>query len=90
MKFIGKKYHFLLMAAGCVAMLGAVFVLTTTTRDSSWGIYLLLLFCPAMHLFMHRGMHGRGNRRNMPHAQLPTLGKELPAEKHSRSQEYKH
>jgi hypothetical protein len=57
MKFIHKNRHFLMMTAGCVAMLVAAFALTSTTSGGSWGFYLLLLLCPAMHILMHRGMH---------------------------------
>lgn len=59
------------MAAGCVAMLLAVFALTTTTNAGSWGVYLLFLLCPAMHLLMHRGGHGHGEHRERPRPQLP-------------------
>ena len=80
MKFIHKNRHFLMMTAGCVAMLVAVFALTTTTSGGSWGFYLLLLLCPAMHILMHRGMHSRRNRNDIPDAQLPSSGKEVVAE----------
>ena len=87
MKSIHKNRHFLLMAAGCAAMLVAVFILTTMTSGGSWGVYLLLLLCPGMHLLMYRGMHGSGNRHEMPHAKLPTPGKKPSVEKQSRSSE---
>ena len=50
MKFIHKNRYFLMMTAGCVAMLVAILALTTTISAGSWGFYLLLLFCPAMHI----------------------------------------
>jgi hypothetical protein len=33
---------------------------------SSYGIWLLLLACPLMHVFMHRG-HGHGGHGNHQH-----------------------
>lgn len=87
MRFVHKYRHVLLMAAGCVAMLIAVFALTTKTSGGSWGVYLLLLLCPAMHILMHRGMHGNSNRQEMPHAQLPAPEKEAPVEEQSRPSE---
>jgi len=80
MKFIHKNRHFLLMAAGCFVMLIAVFTLTTMTSGGSWGVYLLLLLCPGMHLLMHRGMNGSGNRHEMPHTKLLTPGKKPSVE----------
>ena len=71
MKFIRKSRHALLMAVGCVAMLFAVLTLTTEMSGGRWGVYLLLLLCPAMHLLMHRGMHGSEKRQEMPPPQLP-------------------
>jgi hypothetical protein len=70
MKFIQKNRHFLLMAAGCTAMLAAVFAFTTMTSSGSWGVYLLLLLCPAMHFLMHRGLHDSDKRQQTPHAHL--------------------
>ena len=66
MKFIYKNRHFLMMIAGCVAMLVALFALTSTTSGGSWGFYLLLLLCPAMHILMHRGMHSSKNATKYP------------------------
>jgi hypothetical protein len=80
MKFIHKNRHFLMMTAGCVAMLVAAFALTSTTSRGSWGFYLLLLLCPAMHILMHRGMHSRKNRNEIPQALLPSSGKEVVEE----------
>ena len=80
MKFIHKNRHFLMMTAGCVAMLVAVFALTTTTSAGSWGFYLLLLLCPAMHILMHRGMYSHKNRNETPHALLPLHRKEVVVE----------
>ena len=80
MKFIHKNRHFLMMTAGCVAMLVAVFTLTSTTSGDSWGFYLLLLLCPAMHILMHRGMHSHKKRNEIPQALLPSSGKEVVKE----------
>ena len=80
MKLVNKNFYFLLMASGCVVMLVAVFALTTATNGGNWGIYLLLLLCPAMHYLIHRGIYGRKNRHEMPYAQLPTSGKEPSGE----------
>jgi membrane protein DedA with SNARE-associated domain len=80
MKFIHKNRHFLMMTAGCVAMLVAAFALTSTTSGGSWGFYLLLLLCPAMHILMHRGMHSRKKRNEIPQALLPSSGKEVVEE----------
>jgi peptidoglycan/LPS O-acetylase OafA/YrhL len=80
MKFIHKNRHFLMMTAGCVAMLVAAFALTSTTSGGSWGFYLLLLLCPAMHILMHRGMHSRKNRNEIPQTLLPSSGKEVVEE----------
>lgn len=40
----------------------ATFFLVTEHTAHFFGVlpYLLLLLCPLMHLFMHRGHHGRG------------------------------
>jgi len=84
MKFIHKNRHFLMMATGCAAMLVAVFVLTTTTSGGSWGVYLLLLICPAMHILMHRGMHGDEKGHQMAHTQLQESGKEMMAKEQAR------
>lgn len=80
MKLVNKNPHFLLMAAGCAVMLVAVFALTNAANGGSWVIYLLLLLCSAMHYLIHRGMHGRKNRHEMPYAQLPTSEKEPSGE----------
>ena len=76
-----------MMTAGCVAMLVAILALTTTTSAGSWGFYLLLLLCPAMHILMHRGMHSRTKPHETPQAQLPSLGKEVGVEKQIRPPE---
>ena len=68
------------MTAGCVAMLVAVFALTTTVSGGSWGFYLLLLLCPATHILMYRGMHSRRNRNDIPNSQLPESGKVVVVE----------
>ena len=87
MRFFHKHRHVLLMAAGCVAMLVAVLALTTKPSGGGSGLYLLLLLCPAVHILMHRGMHGTGNRQEMPPTQLPTPEKEAPVEAKSRPSE---
>ena len=86
MSFNQKNRHFLLMAAGCVAMLVAGFALITRTGGGSWGIYLLLLLCPAMHFLVHRRGHGNRNRQDMPQLQLPPPKKEALVSAHSRPQ----
>lgn len=87
MKFSHKISHLLLMAVGCVAMLLAVFAFTSTTGTGSWGIYLLLLLCPAMHFLMHRGSHGSEKGHEMPRDQLLITGKEVPVEEQTKSPE---
>ena len=87
MKFIHKNRYFLMMTAGCVAMLVAILALITTTNTGSWGFYLLLLLCPAMHILMHRGMHSRIKHNETPHAQLPSSGKEVVVEEQTRPPE---
>lgn len=57
MNYFKKMPHTLSMFAACAAMLAAIFVLTSFTAGSNWGVYLLLLLCPAMHILMLRGMH---------------------------------
>ena len=48
--------HGLLMLLGCLVMLGAVFLLLGRTEGGlSTPLILLLLLCPLLHLFMHRG-----------------------------------
>ena len=71
MRFIRKYNHFLMMVAGCGTMIVVVFTLTTTASGGNWGLYLLLLLCPALHFWMHRKMHGNRNLQKMPYRQLP-------------------
>jgi hypothetical protein len=87
MKFIQKNRYFLMMTAGCVAMLVAILALTTTPRAGSWGLYLLLLICPAMHMLMQRGMYSRTKHNETPHAQWPSSGKEVVVEEQTRPPE---
>jgi peptidoglycan/LPS O-acetylase OafA/YrhL len=87
MKFIHKNRHFLIMTVGCIAMLVAILALTTTTSAGSWGFYLLLLLCPAMHILMHRGMHSRTKHNETPHAHLPAFGKKMVVEEQTRPPE---
>jgi hypothetical protein len=89
MSFNQKKRHFLLMAAGCVAMLVAGFALITRTGGGSWGIYLLLLLCPAMHFLMHRKGHGNKNSQDMPQLKLPPPKTEALVSEQSRTSESK-
>lgn len=84
MKFIQKNRHFLLMAAGCIAMLAAVFAFTTMTSGSSWGVYFLLLLCPAMHFLMHRGLHDSDKRHQTPHAHLPAPERKASVEEQTK------
>lgn len=76
--------HALLMAAGCAAMLLAILILTSSTTGSSWGVYLLLLLCPAMHFLMHRRMHRGEDRHDKPKAQLPVPKVEVPGNKRTK------
>lgn len=84
MKLVNKNPHFLLMAAGCVVMLVAVFAFTTLTSGGSWGVYLLLLLCPAMHFLMHRGLHDIDKRHQTPHAHLPAPGRKASVEEQTK------
>ena len=84
MKLANKNPHFLLMAAGCAVMLVAVFALTTATNGGSWGIYLLLLLCPAMHFLMHRGIHYSDKRHQTPHAHLPAPERKASVEEQTK------
>jgi membrane protein DedA with SNARE-associated domain len=81
MRFIKKNRHFLLMAAGCIAMFVAVFAFTTMTSGGSWGVYLLLLLCPAMHFLMHRGLHDNDKRHQSPHAHLSNPERKVSVDK---------
>jgi hypothetical protein len=84
MRFIKKNCHFLLMAAGCTAMLVAVFAFTTMTSGGRWGFYPLLLLCPVMHFLMHRGWHDSNQRHQTPHAHLPAPQSKVPVEEQTK------
>lgn len=81
MKLKKNISYALLMAAGCAAMLLAILTLTSSTTDSSWGVYLLFLLCPAMHLMMHGKMLSGEDRHDKPKAQLPASKAEVPGNK---------
>jgi hypothetical protein len=81
---VNKKSHVFLMAAGCALVLVAVFALTTLTNGGSWGFYLLLLLCPAMHFLMHRGLHDSDNLHQPPHAQLPAPERQVSIEEQTK------
>jgi hypothetical protein len=81
MKLKRNISHALLMAAGCGAMLIAIFTLTSSTTAGSWVTYLLLLLCPAMHFLMHGRMHGGKDRHDKPKAPLPAPKSEVPDNK---------
>ena len=66
MKYNTKIPHTLLMLAGCAAMLTAIFALMSSSSGSNWGFYLLLMLCPAMHIFMHRGLHRNEDLHKSP------------------------
>lgn len=69
LKKIGKQ---LLSPVG-LGLLFCIGLLVIVPSAQSWTVlpayipYILLLFCPLMHLFMHRGMHHHGDHpRNQP------------------------
>lgn len=70
MKYNKKIPHTLLMLAGCAAMLIAIFTLTSSSSGSNWGFYLLLMLCPVMHIFMHRGLHRNEDLHKLPKTTL--------------------
>jgi hypothetical protein len=76
MNYFKKMPHALLMFAACAAMLAAIFILTPFTVDSNWGVYLLLFICPAMHIFMHRGMHRNKDLRELSKISLSVINKQ--------------
>ena len=84
MKFIQKNRHPLLMAAGCIAMFVAVFAFATMTSGGSWGVYLFLLLCPAMHFLMHRGLHDSEKRHQTPQAHLPAPERKVLVEEQTK------
>ena len=66
---IGKQ----LLSPVSLGLLFCVGLLVIVLSAQSWAVlpayapYALLLLCPLMHLFMHRGMHHHGDRsRNQP------------------------
>ena len=84
MKLKRTVSHALLMAAGCGAMLIAILALTSSTTGGSWGFYLLLLLCPAMHFMMHGKMHNGEDRDDKPKDQLPSSKVEVPGNKQTK------
>ena len=79
-----KPLHVLFMAAACIAVMVAIWTITSSTAGGSWGIYLLLLLCPAMHLLMHRGMHHREDRHKTQQALLPAPETEPPVDEQAK------
>ena len=71
MNYFKKMPHILSMFAACAATLAAVFVLTSFNTGSNWGVYLLLLLCPAMHIFIHRRMHHNKDLNESSKISLP-------------------
>ena len=69
LKKIGKQ---LLSPVGlgflfCIGLLVIVLSAQSWTVLPAYAPYALLLFCPLMHLFMHRGMHHHGAQpQNQP------------------------
>lgn len=68
-----SKRSFWLTPNGLAAMgmIGAVlyFLLTEHRAHFIYGLpFLILLLCPLMHIFMHRGHGGRGGRRDDGHS----------------------
>ena len=49
---------------GFLAIAGFFLVTEHTAHVLGALPYLLLLLCPVMHLFMHRGHHGQGHGRD--------------------------
>ena len=84
MKLKRTVSHALLMAACFAAMLIAVLALTSSTIGGSWGFYLLILLCPAMHLMMQGKMYNGEDRDDKPKAQLPASKAEVPSNKRAK------
>ncbi|MBI4321421.1 MAG: DUF2933 domain-containing protein [Chloroflexi bacterium] len=67
-----KGNHALLMVICCVvpmALLAAIFVFDVPV--GTVGLFLVMLACPLLHLFMMRGM-GHGDQRAGCHDKAPT------------------
>ena len=57
--------HMPFWVGSCILLVMIVFLLTTEHRAHVLGVvpYLLLLLCPIIHLFMHRGHGDHGAHR---------------------------
>lgn len=66
--FWGSRYSIGLIVMGAIA----AYFLLTEHREHFFGAlpFLLLLACPLMHIFMHRG-HGGHGRRQQPDMSVP-------------------
>ncbi len=52
-----KQNHALLMLLGCAVPLVLLMYLSWTGIIGSSAYFLLILLCPLMHVFMHKGFH---------------------------------
>ena len=52
-----RHNHALLMILGCIVTIALVLVLSWTGIIGSSVYFLLILLCPLMHVFMHKGLH---------------------------------
>ncbi len=84
MKTKHKPLQALFMAAGCIAVLVAILTLTSTAADGGWGLYLLLLLCPAIHLLMHRRIHHSEDQHKTHQALLPAPEAEAPVDEQAK------
>jgi len=51
-----KHNHALLMLIACAVPLILLLFLSWTGILAGWGYFLLILLCPLMHIFMHKGI----------------------------------
>ena len=54
----GANYAMVLMISCCLLLLAAVFFVQPGANGYGLLLFLLVLACPLMHLFMHRGHTG--------------------------------
>jgi Protein of unknown function (DUF2933) len=72
------KKHMLLMAACCLIPIGLIIVISTLAIPTS-GLtsVVVALICPAMMLFMMRGMHSGHEEHHEHHAVAPVEKKQI-------------